>query len=322
MDMAAPSLHAGLQSVLDTALDAVVVIASDDRVLGWNRKAESVFGWNSSEAIGRRLTDLIIPERHRDAHLRGMARYLATGEGPVLNRLIEIEAVREDGGELKVELSITASDKFGHELFIGFLRDISDRARLAEQRERLLRELNHRVKNSLSLVMSIAHLTAQKSTEIDQFIGAFSQRLQSLAASHDLLVESDWNETDVGAVASRVIGAAVAAGRATCEGPALPIDSARVVGLAMILHELFTNASKYGALAAEDGRLHLTWRKDGSEVVLEWGESGVAGLGQPSGEGFGHSLIATTVKHDLGGSQILQWRPDGLRVVIRFPAGA
>jgi PAS domain S-box-containing protein len=322
MDIAAASLHAGLQSVLDTALDAVVVIASDDRVLGWNRKAESVFGWDSSEAMGRRLTELIIPERHRDAHLRGMARYLATGEGPVLNRLIEIEAVRKDGSELKVELSITASDKFGHELFIGFLRDISDRTRLAEQRERLLRETNHRVKNSLSLVMSIAHLTAQKSSDIDQFMSAFTLRLQSLAAGHDLLVQSKWGETDVGAVASHILGAAVAAGRATCEGPALHIAAGKVVGLAMILHELFTNASKYGALSGEDGRLDVRWRRDSGEVVLEWHERGMVGVKAPTSEGFGHSLIEMTVKHDLGGSQILQWHPGGLTAVIKFPAGA
>jgi PAS domain S-box-containing protein len=322
MDIAAASLHAGLQSVLDTALDAVVVIASDDRVLGWNRKAESVFGWDSSEAIGRRLTELIIPECHRDAHLRGMARYLATGEGPVLNRLIEIEGIRKDGSELKVELSITASDNFGHELFIGFLRDISDRTRLAEQRERLLRELNHRVKNSLSLVMAIAHLTAQRSTEIGQFIGALSERLQSLAAGHDLLVESQWEETKIGTVASHVLGAAVAAGRAICEGPHLPIASAKVVGLAMVLHELFTNASKYGALAGQDGHLELTWRREGDEVVLEWNETGIMGLTPPKSEGFGHSLIAMTVKHDLGGRQILQWRRDGLTAIIKFPAGA
>ncbi len=319
MDVARTSLHPGLQSVLDTALDAVVVIGVDDRILGWNGKAESTFGWSRSDALGSPLASLIIPERYRSAHACGMVKFLETGEGPVLDRLIEIEALCRDGNEISIELSITASDQFGPKLFIGFLRDISNRAKQAEQRERLLRELNHRVKNSLSLVTSIAHMTAQNSTSVTQFMSAFSQRLQSLAAGHDLLVESEWGRTDIGTIVGHVLGAAVAAGRAECCGPKAEIASNRVIGLAMILHELFTNASKYGALASEDGILTVGWREDDGQIILEWSELGVTGLQPPPSEGFGLSMIAMSVRHDLGGSQIQQWRPEGLRMILRFP---
>lgn len=321
MDVAATHLHPGLQSVLDTALDAVVVISPDDRIIGWNGKAEATFGWSRAEAIGSKLATLVIPERYRPAHVRGMAHYLATGEGPVLDRLIEIEALCSDGREIRVELSITASDQFGPKLFVGFLRDISERARLAEQRERLLSELNHRVKNSLTLVASIAHLTAQNSTGINQFMSAFTERLQSLAAGHEMLVKSEWGKTDIGTIVGHVLGAAIAAGRAECGGPRVEIASNKVIGLAMVLHELFTNASKYGALAGPNGRLSVSWREEAGQLILEWIETGLKDIQAPLSEGFGLSLIAMTVKHDLGGSQIQQWRPEGLRTILRFPIG-
>jgi PAS domain S-box-containing protein len=320
MDAIVRKLHPGLQSVLDTALDAVVVIDSDSLVLGWNGKAEATFGWQEHETLGHPLTELIIPERYRDSYKRGMAHYLATGEGPVLDHMIEIEALRRDGSEIKIELSITCSDQFGSKLFIGFLRDISGRTRQAEQRERLLRELNHRVKNSLTLVSSIAHMTAQNSSGLDQFMRSFGERLHSLAAGHDLLVQSQWGDTGIDRIAGHVLGAAVSAGRAECNGPEAKIDSSRVVGLSMILHELFTNASKHGALSKPDGHVSLGWWKEDSEIVVEWSENGLSGIEPPKSEGFGLSLIAMSVMHDLGGSQVQQWRPEGLRLVLRFPA--
>ncbi len=102
-------LHAGLQTVLDTALDAVVVMGEDDRVIGWNAKAEQSFGWSADEALGAKLSELIIPPQYREAHEKGLAHYLATGEGPVLNQHIEITALHREGHEIPIELSITAS---------------------------------------------------------------------------------------------------------------------------------------------------------------------------------------------------------------------
>ena len=111
-------LHAGLQTVLDTALDAVVVMGEDGRVIGWNAKAEQSFGWSEDDAVGARLSELLIPEQYRAAHETGLAHYLATGEGPVLNQIIEITARHRDGHEVPVELSITASTQFGDRMFI------------------------------------------------------------------------------------------------------------------------------------------------------------------------------------------------------------
>ncbi len=124
-----------LSPILETALDAVVVINQAGLVVGWNGVAEEVFGWTSREADGRTLADLIIPEQHRAAHHLGMARYHATGEAKMLNRRIEVTALRKNGDEFPVELSITVARIGSDEVFIGYLRDISGR-RQAEQAAR------------------------------------------------------------------------------------------------------------------------------------------------------------------------------------------
>src|SRR5438094_75045 len=123
--LAENDLHAGLRSVLDTALDAVVVMDIEGRVLAWNGRAAECFGWSVAAAVGRKLSDMIIPLRYRPAHERGLKHYLDSGVGPVLNRRIEVEALHRDGHEIPVELSITEAAQFGERLFIGFIRDIS-----------------------------------------------------------------------------------------------------------------------------------------------------------------------------------------------------
>lgn len=116
-----------LQSILDTALDAVVVTGRDGIVRAWNGVAERTFGWTVGEVIGRQLADLIIPPQHREAHFRGMQRYLETGITRILSQRIEISALKRDQTEIPVELSITQAVLAEDILFIGFLRDISHR---------------------------------------------------------------------------------------------------------------------------------------------------------------------------------------------------
>lgn len=126
---ATPTSSATLRAVLETALDAVIVMRTDGTIADWNGHAEEIFGWSRDEAMGRPLSELIIPPIHREAHMIGLRHYLETGTGPVLNRRIEISALHKDSHELLVELSITPSGQNGECVFIGFLRDISDRKR-------------------------------------------------------------------------------------------------------------------------------------------------------------------------------------------------
>lgn len=127
MNLPLGPLAPDLTAVLETALDAVVVMRDDGVVVGWNGVAEATFGWSREEAMGARLSALIIPDHLRDAHHRGLRKYLDTGEGPLLNRRIEAIALRSSGEEFPVELSIAPTISASHRLFLGFLRDITDR---------------------------------------------------------------------------------------------------------------------------------------------------------------------------------------------------
>jgi len=313
-------LHAGLQTVLDTALDAVVVMDTEGMVIGWNGHAEKCFGWSWDEARGQRLSDLIVPPELRGAHEAGLTNYLAAGEGPVLNTRIEVPALHRDGQQIPVELSVTASEQFGGKLFIGFLRDISDRKEEAERQQRILQESEHRVKNMLTVVQAIALQTAANSADMASFTTTFSGRLESLARAHQLLVGQVWQDVAISSLAERVLGAEVAAGRARYGGPELLLKPGQVLGLSMILHELYTNAIKYGALCSDEGRIEVDWTTDGELIALKWSE-----LGKPCettdmpSSGFGQRMIAMSVKSDLNGTIERDWRSDGLTAILKFP---
>jgi PAS domain S-box-containing protein len=314
-------LHAGLQTVLDTALDAVVVMDTDGKVIGWNHNSEKYFGWTWDEVRGRRLSDFLIPPEYRAAHEAGLAHYLGTGEGPVLGHRIEVSALSRDGRQFPIELSITASEQFGGKLFIGFIRDISDRKEELERQQRILQESEHRVKNMLTVVQAIALQTAANSPDMDSFTQSFSGRLESLARAHQLLVGQVWQDVAISALAERVLGAEVAAGRARFGGPELLLKPGQVLGLSMILHELYTNAIKYGALCSDKGRIEVDWSIDGDTITLNWCERGTpCEIPETPSSGFGQRMIAMSVRSDLGGTIERDWRSDGLTATLKFPA--
>ena len=313
-------LHAGLQSVLDTALDAVVVMDVGGLIVGWNDHAAEIFGWQPEEALGHRLSELIVAPQYRAAHEAGLSHYLSSGEGPVLNRRIEVTAIRRDGREFPIELSVTASDQFGDPLFVGFLRDISERQALIERQRRLLQESDHRVKNMLTIVAAIAHQTARNSADLPTFENAFSARLKSLANAHQLLVGLSEAEVALSVLAEQVLGADVRAGRARFGGPELLLKPTQVLGLSMIMHELYTNAVKYGALCTDEGQVALEWDCRDGMVECTWFEVGPPCDRSIQGTGFGERMIAMSAKSDLQGTVEREWRPEGLVAKLRFPA--
>ena len=151
--LAASEAHTRL--IIDTALDAVVTMDAEGRVCGWSTQAEKIFGWTRDEAMGRTVAELIIPGRHREAHTQGLKHLLATGQGTVVNRRIEIAARRKDGREFPVELSIVAMKSNGTWNFSAFARDISERKRAEEELLKTLaqeQELSELKSNFVNLV--------------------------------------------------------------------------------------------------------------------------------------------------------------------------
>ncbi len=318
--------HADLNAVLKTALDAVVVMRLDGAIAGWNDVAERIFGWTFEEAYGRRMSELIIPPQHREAHERGLSRFLATGEGPVLDRHIEITALRRDGHELPIELSITFTRQFDEPVFLGFLRDISERQEAHRRQELLLAELSHRVKNMLAVVIGIAHQTSRSSASLEDFNPAFAGRLQALARGYEMLAHSNWEESNLPDLVEALLGAYALPPdmRATFGGPPVELDAKQVLSLTMVLHELITNATKYGAFAQPQGRVAVTWDWSTAtrpgQVHFTWKETGLVGVRPPSRSGFGLKMIGLSTTHELRGSSSTEWQEDGLLFTLEFEA--
>ncbi|HVK95493.1 MAG TPA: PAS domain S-box protein, partial [Noviherbaspirillum sp.] len=122
--------------IIDNALDAFIAIDQHSNILDWSMQAESVFGWHKKEVIGLRLTDTVIPQRYRAAHLAGVQHFLATGEGPILRKRVELSALRKDGTEIPVELTVVPISMPNRALFFASLRDISQRKALEEELHR------------------------------------------------------------------------------------------------------------------------------------------------------------------------------------------
>lgn len=156
-----------IQSIFESAPDAVIVINDKSLIEKWNRKAEKLFGWTESEVLGKPIYEFIIPERYREAHKKGMTRYLATGEGPVLKKAFEIESINKKGNESTVLLSIspvTTKDKI---LFIGFIRDITEEKKAEEELQRS-NERFFTIFNNSPIGMVIANLETSKFQNVNQ----------------------------------------------------------------------------------------------------------------------------------------------------------
>ena len=309
---------AQLGAVLKTALDAVVVMRTDGTIAGWNDVAQTTFGWSFAEAEGKRMSELIIPHRYRAAHEKGLTHYLATGEGPVIDRHIEIEALHRLGHEFPVELSITRTNGFAEPVFLGFLRDISERRDFERRQALMIDELNHRVKNMLGLVGAIAHQTLRSTPTLEAFGPAFSGRLASLGRAHEILTAATWESASLRALVESVVVSLAGKSQVTVHGPEALLSPRQFLSVSMLLHELATNAIKYGALSIKTGVVLVSWTIESGALRLTWRETGSPNVAPPTHQGFGTKLIETSIRHDLQGEAEHRWLSEGLEFVVTF----
>jgi two-component sensor histidine kinase len=191
-------------------------------------------------------------------------------------------------------------------------------AAIARQ-ELLAREVDHRARNALAVIQSIVSLTPSNSA--DEFVDAIKGRIRAMASAHNLLSETRWRGADLVRLVNEELAPYRAAkDRIRIRGPQVDILPTVAQNLALAIHELATNAAKYGALAADGGRLNVMWEFSGDELVLEWDELVNRPVVPPKKEGFGSRVIKSSIEGQLKGAIESAWRDDGLRFKMRIPA--
>lgn len=203
-------------------------------------------------------------------------------------------------------------------------RDITESTRLQEYNKLLVEEVNHRAKNMLSVVQAVARQTARGGDPLD-FVQRFSERLNSLAASHDLLVKNQWRATPISQLvhAQLLLFEDLIGTRILIHGPDANLRIGAAQGIGMALHELATNAVKYGALSNRSGIVHVAWEITDDKTplfVMSWSEEGGPVLTPPSRKGFGHIVIGPMVESSVQGEVEIIYQEHGLRWTLRAPA--
>ncbi|HEV8390891.1 MAG TPA: PAS domain S-box protein [Dongiaceae bacterium] len=302
-----------LAAIIENSDDAIISKNLDGIIMSWNSGAERLFGYTAEEIIGRPVTILMPPERVDEEP--GILARIRRGE-----RIEHYDTVRRHKDGSPIDISLTVSPiKDAEGRIVGaskIARDITER-KAAEQRQQLLvGEIKHRIKNILATVQAIARQTLQGTPEEER--EAFIARLMALANAQDLLTLERWNRAAVHDVVERALRPFEAkhSARFLTKGPQdVWVDAQRASLLTMALHELATNAVKYGALSNGYGIVNLVWEVAGEEdaqsVRLTWRELGGPPVVPPERKGFGSFLIERALQGGSGTAK-MEFNPNGL----------
>lgn len=268
---------------------------------------------------------------------RALAKYLHPDDKPMVDEALrrasrnndryeyEARAIRPDNGRtiwIRSAGIFVRDDKGAVTSYYGLLEDITQRKIDEAQRDRFVAELDHRVKNVLASVQSLAAQSARKTTSVDVFLKNFAGRLEAMASAHTLLTATRWRGAEIGNIAAAELGG-LAPGQARWEGPEIVLNPRATNSLTLALHELTTNALKFGALSVEGGRIEVRWRMlDDGGFELTWQEKGGPSVSPPSHQGFGSTLLQRVTGRELGGSATVEFRADGVRATLIADASA
>ena len=236
-------------------------------------------------------------------------------------RQVEVRILRPTGEERWCFVVAAATfDADGRLSQIGGVTlDITDRKQNEQRQELLAREVDHRARNALAVVQSIVRLT--KAQDIATYTVAVEGRVRALAHVHDLLSQARWQGADIGKLIAEEMApyAAGDAARVTTGGPSIIVDANRAQTISLALHELATNAAKYGALSEPAGKVAVSWSIDNGALRIAWRESDGPPVTRPAHSGFGSKIINASVASQRGGSASFDWRPDGLSCDLIIP---
>jgi PAS domain S-box-containing protein len=315
-----------LAAIIESSDDAILSKTLEGIITSWNGGAERLFGYTADEVVGKPVSILFPPDRLEEEP--SILARLRRGE-----RVDHYETVRRRKDGSLVDISLTVSpirDAAG--VVVGaskIARDITERRRTADQTELMLQEMQHRTKNLAAVLDAIARQSRPKGEPaVDAFVEEFLGRVHALLSMGELVVGSSTRQADLYSVLAKVLDPFSYednAARISVDGPPLLVSEQAAGGLALAIHELATNALKYGALKSKGGKVSIRWavqpENERSRVHLEWKETGGAPItGTPERRGFGSRVIQSALSAEPGGLTELAFEQDGLRCRFGFTA--
>lgn len=300
-----------LASIIATSDDAIVSKDLNGIVTSWNQGAEQMFGFTADEMIGRSITTIIPPDRHNE-------------ELEILDQIRRGEPVssywtvrqRKDGGLVDISLTVSPlKDAAGRVVGASKIaRDISDKKQAQARLALLAHEIQHRTKNMFAVVLAVVSRSFAGKHTVKDAEAAVMSRLHSLGQTHAMLIDEEWQGADLADIVRSEMGPF--RGRVQVEGPPLTLGARAAQNFALALHELATNAVKYGALSNATGRIHIGWSKvalDGSErFIFRWREEGGPPVSRPTEKGFGSAVLEQVMAEQFGVPPRIDFATEGL----------
>jgi two-component sensor histidine kinase len=309
--IAALHTEAGLKTILDGIGEGFYAVDRDWRLVLFNSEAAGFFRCAPESVLGRVLWDAF--PGTRDTALGQLFFSTMASRKTVRS---ETESIIFPGRWMAYRLF-----PLGEGIGVVF-RDTTDRKRAEEQRDLLIRELGHRVKNMLATVQSIAAQTFRNSGVDPRLQQAFEARLVTLSKVHSVLTRQNWEGADLHDVVWSALHNAADSTRFQVDGPVIRLGAQGAVAFSMAVHELCTNAIKYGALSAQGGRVAINWEVAGARLVWHWVESGGPPVEAPTRTGFGSRMIERALAAQLSGTAVIAYQRAGVRCTIDAPLSA
>jgi two-component system CheB/CheR fusion protein len=321
--------HARLAAIVNSSRDAIIGLSLNDRITSWNPGAERIFGLPVGQAVGQALNRLVRPDLTPDAQ-----EFFDSGGGRQLAREFEMTWMRPMGDSVPLSMNYAPVLSEGTNTLIAgqlIARDITEDHRARQHAEMMMGELNHRVKNTLATVQAIVMQTTSTATDLPGFKEDFLARLMALSQTHNLLARDAWKGVSLSDIVEQELNpwrqekAEANKPRIRISGENLTLPPKQALALSMALHELTTNAVKYGALSEPKGRVVITWttRAVGKDrwLALHWAEQNGPTVTAPKHRGFGSRLVRDGLAYELGGEVRLDFPPSGVICDIEFPLG-
>ena len=317
----ATEARAQLRGMLDGLGPLAWLLTPDGEVMHVNRTASTALGRAESEIVGQPFWNLPLgPESAGEVErIRAAIKRAANGE----DVRFDLTLTGSEGDESVFDLWIRPLGPRPAAHLVASAADITDRHEGEQTQRLLMRELDHRMKNTLQVIQAVIRRTARTQGSIETFERSLLGRVGAMSRAHDLLAQERWLGAEMGTVIDQEVKSFDPGGAIRASGPSIRLNPRAALSVALAIHELGTNAAKYGALASSGGTISLTWSIDRSGdqpmVVLRWQESGGPEVSIPENKGFGSMLIERSIAYELEGHAVLDYRREGLVCEIFVP---